>query len=288
MLSHEEITGLLIEHLQTFGFTLLMTLFFGSLAWRWGFFEKLKMHPGPIRGEGVIMAFFMFVIIQAIIVPFFVSLVLIVKFGSAYESMIPAYRGWIDLIGIIGSFFGVCAVFFRLPVAERHFILGEPKSRIHSFWVGMSSLFLIYPFVQCIGQLVSIVVLLIFQQAQIDQVAVEHLKDVRANPSLYITTFVLIITLVPLIEEMLFRGFLQSWLRMKLRSPVKAISLTSLIFAFFHYSPSQGITNIELLISLYILSCFLGYLYEKTRSLWASIGLHATFNAVSAFLVLFE
>jgi len=234
------------------------------------------------------MAFLIFILTQAVVVPFFVSLFLALQFGSAYESMIPAYRGWIDLLGIIGSFLALGVVFFRLSPVERLYIWGDAKSPISPLRVGMASLVIIYPFVQCIGQLVSIIVLLLFRQAQIDQVAVERLKDVQTDPVLFITTFILIITLVPCIEELLFRGFLQSWLRMKLKSPAKAIAIASLIFALFHYSPSQGITNIELLISLYILSCFLGYLYEKTRSLWASIGLHATFNAVSAILILFE
>ena len=62
--------------------------------------------------------------------------------------------------------------------------------------------------------------------------------------------------------------------------------IASLIFAAFHFSTSQGLNNIELLVSLFVLSCFLGFLYERQESLLASMALHATFNAISILAIL--
>jgi uncharacterized protein len=67
-----------------------------------------------------------------------------------------------------------------------------------------------------------------------------------------------------------------------------SILLASLIFAFFHFSYSQGIDNIEVITSLFVFSCFLGFVYERQQSLWASVGLHALFNAISVVLIVLE
>ncbi len=72
-----------------------------------------------------------------------------------------------------------------------------------------------------------------------DQVAVEQIRLSYGRPFLYAITSLAIITLVPLIEELLFRGYLQQWLK-KYISPFYSIVLTALIFALFHYSSEQG------------------------------------------------
>ena len=69
--------------------------------------------------------------------------------------------------------------------------------------------------------------------------------------------------------------------------PKKAIVFSALCFALFHYAPSQGMGNISLLATLFLFALFLGFIYERQASLFASIGLHMTFNAVSTFRILF-
>ncbi|MBI3211827.1 MAG: CPBP family intramembrane metalloprotease [Simkania negevensis] len=51
----------------------------------------------------------------------------------------------------------------------------------------------------------------------------------------------------------------------------------------FHLSSSQGVGN----ISLFIFALYLGFLYEKQCSLFASIALHMTFNSISVIRILF-
>jgi len=84
----------------------------------------------------------------------------------------------------------------------------------------------------------------------------------------------------PIIEEILFRGFLQSWIRQHLGSK-QAILITSLLFAFFHYSPEQGIANITIIASLFVFSLFIGFVYEKQGMLASPIMLHSLFNAIN-------
>ena len=113
-----------------------------------------------------------------------------------------------------------------------------------------------------------------------DQLAVKFLKLTFGNPVHFLLAIVSIIVLAPLIEETLFRGFLQTFIRKHLGSK-QAIFITSFCFSFFHYSPGQGLGNIMILISLFVLALFLGFIYEKQGSLLAPIILHASFNAVS-------
>jgi membrane protease YdiL (CAAX protease family) len=37
---------------------------------------------------------------------------------------------------------------------------------------------------------------------------------------------------------------------------------------------------------IFVLSCFLGYAYERTGKLWTSITIHAAFNALSTIVYL--
>jgi membrane protease YdiL (CAAX protease family) len=100
------------------------------------------------------------------------------------------------------------------------------------------------------------------------------------NPVLFPIIVILISIVVPVLEELLFRGCLQSWISQKL-GKIKAILITSIVFALFHFSRSQGLSNLELFAALFVLSCYLGYLYERQQSLLAPIALHSIFNAIS-------
>lgn len=90
--------------------------------------------------------------------------------------------------------------------------------------------------------------------------------------------FFILVLLVPITEEIMFRGFLYKGFKKKV-GPVYAAVVTSALFGLAHFQ-----WNIS--IDTCILSFFLIYLYEKTESLWPSIALHAIKNSL-AFLVLF-
>ncbi len=99
-------------------------------------------------------------------------------------------------------------------------------------------------------------------------------------------TFLSLVILPPLVEEIIVRGFLYSSLRKGL--PIIASSIvTSLIFATAHLQigGSSGLLYIAALDTL-VLSFVLIYLRERTGSLWAGITLHGFKNAV-AFISIF-
>ncbi len=100
--------------------------------------------------------------------------------------------------------------------------------------------------------------------------------------------FLVLISLVilpPIIEEILFRGFLYTGLRSKIPK-ITAALVVSLIFASLHLlETSNGVLWIAGL-DTFILSLVLVWLREKTDSLYASIGVHTIKNFL-AFASLF-
>lgn len=99
-------------------------------------------------------------------------------------------------------------------------------------------------------------------------------------------TFLSLVVLPPLAEEVMVRGFLYSSLKKALPT-ISAAVVASALFALPHLfeSGSGGLLYIAGL-DTFVLSVVLIYLREKTGSLWASIGLHAIKNGV-AFCSLF-
>jgi membrane protease YdiL (CAAX protease family) len=90
--------------------------------------------------------------------------------------------------------------------------------------------------------------------------------------------FVALVVLAPLVEEILFRGFLFTAFRRTFGFWIGAVGV-SLLFAVAHGQANVG-------IDVFVLSMFLCYLREKTDSLWPAVALHALKNLV-AFIVLF-
>ncbi len=94
-----------------------------------------------------------------------------------------------------------------------------------------------------------------------------------ASPASVVTQFVLVIVVAPLVEEMVFRGYLFRGLLQRLR-PLYAAALSAALFAGAHL-PSEG----SAFLSLMILGLVSAYTYRFTRSLVPSIILHAGYNA---------
>jgi uncharacterized protein len=118
-----------------------------------------------------------------------------------------------------------------------------------------------------------------------EQIVVKMIKAALPYPKVIVLYSVITVVLAPIVEEMLFRGFLQSWLRSFL-SPKIAIAFSSLFFTIVHYSVAQGLGNIPILGSIFILACFLGFIYEKQKSLASAIILHALFNGGNLISIL--
>ena len=165
-------------------------------------------------------------------------------------------------------------------------LIKKENSYLYDILIGFSTWFVAFPVIVCVNTLSEYVNQLIFASPEVDQVAVKFLKINSTSLIPLLIVLFMVILSAPVIEEFLFRGCIQNWLRSKIG--IKgAIILTSVGFSAMHFSLSQSYSNIPLLLSLFVFSVYLGFVYEKTRSLLSSITLHMTFNTISVIRILF-
>lgn len=90
---------------------------------------------------------------------------------------------------------------------------------------------------------------------------------------------VLVCVLVPIGEEIFFRGFLYGALRARVRLPL-AVGLSALIFAFVH------LPAIFTFLPILVLGAVLALLYERTGTLLPGIIVHSINNAIAILAAL--
>lgn len=266
------------------GISLLML----GVAWRRGFFKPFTSSLLPaIRGIDVLKGFGSFLLTEVLIIPLLVGLIF--SFAGWNTNLSADSKGWFNLLLVAGGFTSICPVYLSLTPQQRKQLWEQgAETWQHHVTLGIMAWFVFYPIVLAFNQLISILVWHVFHHASVEQGVVIHLRQAMENPFLFWTTAFAIITLVPFTEEFLFRGLLQSWLKRTFKVTWPAVILSSVLFSIFHFSAAQGITNIELLSSLFLLSCVLGYVFERQRSLWAPIGLHSFFNLMSLLMLFLQ
>lgn len=113
----------------------------------------------------------------------------------------------------------------------------------------------------------------------------ELLSVLQDSPQWWTTAGLLAsaVLVAPLTEEIIFRGLIQTSLLNALGWGKRwtVIVLASLIFAGMHAGQPW-----QTLPSLFVLALVLGWLYERTGSLWPSVLVHAGFNAINAALAI--
>ena len=97
--------------------------------------------------------------------------------------------------------------------------------------------------------------------------------------SIYNGFIIILITAIiaPLVEEMLFRGYLQKVLEKSWEDITKAILVTSLFFTLVHLNPYW-------IVQIYLLGLMLGYLAWRTNSIIPGIILHGLNNGFAVAL----
>jgi membrane protease YdiL (CAAX protease family) len=247
---------------------------------------NLRSNPAGLQGRHVLRVFALYLSLQILILPFLASVALLI-FGKPISEWDANVQRWFSMVAMFTTFFSVLA--YALFLQKRGRLIWErspasPSSRALAFFAGVVSWLIAIPCVALIQWIVSSLMEFFVTAPPIEQVAVTHLRDTLGDPWLFTMTLLAIVVLVPVTEELLFRGFLQNW--MTHHWPAKgAILTTSAIFTLFHFSFVQGWTNVPILSSLFVLSVLLGVLFQRFGSLWAPIGLHCTFNAASAFMI---
>ena len=97
---------------------------------------------------------------------------------------------------------------------------------------------------------------------------IEILLDMSDHSIVY--WIITAVVMVPILEEIIFRGIVLDGL-LKNYSPVKAIFISSILFAAIHLNPWQFVTA-------FIGGLFIGWVYYRTRNLAYAIIMHAANN----------
>jgi uncharacterized protein len=287
---------LIVEHIELIVIFSIIACAVSWIAWKKGFFHlpsSIKLGEKTVSIGQVVSVFAIYLGTLMLLVPILAKIIFAVsKPANSIESGArAAIAGWLQFIGILLS------IFFLYIFCRRQNILNMKKiwkdssypnsmSIAFDFGFGVMAWLISFPIAAVVGQIADLIIYLAFGVVNYEQVAVRYLKMTLESPSKLIVALFVIIIAAPVIEEFLFRGFLQTWFKQRL-GPKAAILTAALCFAVFHMAPSQGVGNISLIASLFAFACFLGFIYERQGSLFAPIGLHMTFNAVSAFRIIF-
>jgi len=111
----------------------------------------------------------------------------------------------------------------------------------------------------------------------------EELELIKSYSQLSVRALIIIaaVTIVPVFEEMLFRGLFQTMLRSILVKPWLSIITSSVLFVMAHANAGHW-------PALFVLSMCMGYAYEKSGSLLRPIFIHCIFNATSIIGTLYN
>ena len=274
-----------IESILLFALISLVTLIIG---WKSSYFSSLFSADTwkiPIQWTHVVFAFAIYFGISAIGTPFIGHLLHSVLSSHPTPFSMIQYASLVNTLNS-GTIL-VCLLIFlsALPRPLKKGIWKDQRELQHSYKEDLHfvifSWVIAFPLVIFINQILDWTLSNVFHVPLMpEQIAVYFLKMTFGHP-LYLSMAILtIVFFAPIVEELLFRGFLQSFIRKQLGSK-QAIFITSLLFAFFHYSKEQGLANLTIIVSLFTLSLFIGFSYEKRKCLFTPIVLHALFNAVN-------
>ncbi len=201
--------------------------------------------------------------------------------SSLAESLTSELTDWRQKFATFSFFFAVevVAVVFIVFSAQKYFINGvngfglKTRSVFQDFFSSAGVFIIVWPFVTLSLALVVAIGEQImgsdFQMQKNEGLAV--LLEYK-QMSLRILMIVFAAGLTPIFEELVFRGLLQTYFRETLcYKPWIGIFITSAIFSLLH--------PLMHLPAIFILSVAMGYVYEKSGSLWRAIFIHCIFNS---------
>ena len=127
-----------------------------------------------------------------------------------------------------------------------------------------------------VGFLVFVAVYSAIVTPEGEQSVTEDLGADESTLALVAAGFVVIVV-APVAEEFFFRGFFYRALRSRL-GVLAAASIDGLVFGLIHFTGSDTLELLPILASLGFMFCLV---YERTRTLYTVIGLHAFNNSIA-------
>lgn len=257
----------------------LVAFVVNGILYRAGYFSlgTEEKKPSGLPDLSVYTSFVYLILIQTIGMQFIASKLW--KLNPSRETMIVLIQLTYAIILLGGLILIAYFSKARLSMISKSF-------SIKDFGFGALTLVIAYPMVSTADGVINYILQSVFQTEGPGQMVIRVIESVRDAPISYAIVITTAVFFAPIIEEYLFRGLLQTFLRKRF-GPRASILMSATVFAFFHFMPAQGVSNISLLATIFVLALYLGFCYEKRQSLFASIAMHMTFNAVGVLQVHF-
>lgn len=195
----------------------------------------------------------------------------------------------IQLIAVLAgylSFVLVCLYGYKARQGNLKPLLGRGERLFDDFRLAFLYYLVSYPAVLLISFITLNLLHAMGYNIEAQQWAVQSFLNSKDHLFLRLNQLFVLAIVTPFIEEFFFRGIFFSFLR-KYLNLWPTLLLSSLFFSMMHYTPEQGVRNFDILGGLFILSLFLGLLYEKQHSLAAPFFLHSLFNLTALLLLMF-
>jgi len=216
------------------------------------------------------------------------------------QKLTPGLLGWQkifrdNLVMSIGAVVTMAAMMFLAHVHFARRLKGfglNIKTIVKDFFMGFVNLLAAWPLMMAaITMTLFVAELISGQEYQMQQH--QQLELITEYPQLPLRIMIVFVAVViaPVLEEMLFRGFVQTTIRSLLVARETrherrdtscawpAIAASSVFFAIMHAEPGHW-------PALFVLGVCLGYSYEKSGSLFRPIFIHLFFNASSVAIAL--
>ena len=264
----------------------------------WNYRRKHQVHCPSLEGHKPILIKpsmkidgFDLMIVMGIILFFYANQVLAYfasstelnqQVGENSENTDPSSIGLVDIILSNIIFLIVGAVIFALASFSRgrkpkHVFGLRKRSQKYIIIITMAGMFVAYIAV-FIGSVVSNFLLSTGEPKKEDLQEIVQTLMTNDDISLKIAIALSAIIFAPLIEEVIFRGYLYPVIK-RFSHPIFSCVITSLLFAVIH-------SNLEGLIPLFLLAIVLTIFYEISKSIWVPILMHACFNGVNTISIL--
>ena len=265
---------------------------------KWNYLRKHQVHCPSLEGDKPILIKpsikidgFDLMIVMGIILFFYANQVL-AYFASSTdfnqqvventENKDPSSIGLMDILLSNIIFLIVGAVIFALASFSRgrkpkHVFGLRKRSQKYIIIITMAGMFVAYIAV-FIGSIISNFLLSTGEPKKEDLQEIVQTLMTNDDISLKIAIALSAIIFAPLIEEIIFRGYLYPVIK-RFSHPIFSCVITSLLFAVIH-------SNLEGLMPLFLLAIVLTIFYEISKSIWVPILMHACFNGVNTISIL--
>lgn len=202
------------------------------------------------------------------------------------QKLTPGLQGWQkifrdNLVMSIGAVVTMSAMIFLAHIHFARQLKGfglNIRTIVKDFFMAILNLLAVWPLILA-AVTVTIFFAKLFTNQDYQMQQHQQLEMITEYPQLPLRIMIVFVAVViaPLLEEMMFRGFVQTTIRsfFNIRNNAwPAIAASSVFFAIMHADPGHW-------PSLFILGVCLGYSYEKSGSLLRPIFIHLFFNAIS-------